>query len=126
MKEKKAVPATHSPTINDLYWAAGFIEGEGHPFVKWGMQKGKQYFTPCLTANQVEMEPIDKLQRMFGGIIRHEKRSAKNPNWNDINIWYCHGARALGIMQTLYPLLSPKRQAQIRTVLDKFRVTSIT
>lgn len=94
----------------DHYWAAGFLEGEG-------------CFTPCkgrprINAAQVQREPLDRLQRLFGGTIRLVRRD--NPKWNDCHIWNLHiGAEDVSLL--LYPLLSSRRQAQIDKALAECR-----
>jgi hypothetical protein len=98
------------PTQRDLGWAAGFLEGEGSFAANSGTQ--------LATASQVQTEPLNMLQRFFGGSVRpHARNSQRNPNWQDAFSWCVVGARARGVMLTLYVLMSPKRQAQIRKAL---------
>ena len=100
----KTPKATVYPTVRDIHWAAGFIEGEG-------------CFGPtgCLIASQVQKEPLEKLQRWFGGRLGlHAPPSHKgNPFWT----WGVHGARARGVGMTLYQLLSPKRREQFKKMV---------
>ena len=112
-RERTAQKAAANPTSYDLHWAAGFLEGEGCFFAKYSTQKGKRYHTECVSANQVNPEPLPKLLSMFGGHIRLDRYGRNQP----IHVWYCHGARALGVMQTLLPLLSTKKREQIFTVM---------
>lgn len=98
--------ATVKPTVKDLHWAAGFIEGEGC-FSRGTSQR--------IDVEQVDREPLDKLQAMFGG--RTVRRRAKREGWNPTFAWYVYGSRARGIMMTLYPLLSERRQGKIKEAL---------
>ncbi|MDE1840213.1 MAG: hypothetical protein KGH87_09890, partial [Thaumarchaeota archaeon] len=93
-------------TVKDLYWAAGFIEGEG----TFGFTH-----SPRVSVGQVQREPLERLQRMFGGSIRLDGR--KHP----INVWGVYGSRAAGLMMTLYPLMSTRRKGRIFEVLTVWR-----
>jgi len=102
----KAAPAKTRPTQRDLGWAAGFYEGEGTCCFATGSHRA--------VINQVEREPLERMQRYFGGhIYRIPARLSSQPSWR----WIANGARARGILLTLYALLSAKRQAQIRKVI---------
>lgn len=104
--------ATTTPSLRDIEWAAGFIEGEGC----FGRCVGSQR----MSVNQVNREPVDKLMSLFGGAAKFyaKKRgrvhkSTPSPIWH----WYASGSRARGIMMTLYPLMSAKRKGQIRNAM---------
>lgn len=94
-------PSTKKPTVRDLEWIAGFLEGEGS-FTKHGEVK----------AAQVNVDPLAKLQELVGGHLR--KKDAQTVTSNDYWIWWTSGSRGRGIMLTLYKLLSSRRQQQIR------------
>ena len=101
--------ATLKPTIKDLYWAAGFVEGEG------SFSSDSR-----VSVVQVNPEPVERLLALFGGALKqYQKRQGAihktppSPVWT----WYASGGRARGIMMTLYPLLSKKRQNQICSAL---------
>lgn len=96
-------PATRKPTARDLEWAAGFLEGEGY----FSGRENKQR----VEAAQLNPEPLAKLLEIFGGRVK--KYRSNYPIW----LWIVHGARARGVMMTLYPLLSHVRQTQIRVAL---------
>lgn len=96
--------ATKSPTIRDLERAAGFMEGEGS-------FSGNDR----VAAFQVNREPLDRLVALFGGKITEVIRtSPSSSGWQ----WYTSGARARGVAMTLYLLLSEKRRAQIKVMLN--------
>lgn len=104
---KSTNKAVCSPAINCLYWAAGFIEGEGS-FHKTHSQKGSK--SEVIEVSQVEKQPLDKLQSIFGGNIRaHPQKGCF--------VWSVCGSRARGIMMTLYSLMSEKRKRQIKEAL---------
>lgn len=86
----------------DLGWAAGFLEGEGY------FSKGKSCIS--VQASQVQLEPLTKMQKLFGGSI-HKYSQKNRPNCNDFYKWGVHGETAEALMKLLLPLMSPKRQA---------------
>lgn len=89
-------------TSINIAWAAGFLEGEGH--------FGCNVNSPVILANQVYRDPIDKLQAMFGGTVYPIKHSAhaliQRPNMKDAFGWRINGSAAIGVMMTIYCLIS--------------------
>jgi hypothetical protein len=94
--------ASISPTMLDIAWAAGFIEGEGG-FGTNGHSCGMQ-------AKQVNPEPLFFLRAHFGGTISYTPQ-------RDIYAWTINGARARGFMMTIYAMLSARRRVQVRFAL---------
>jgi hypothetical protein len=105
--ESKPPFAKRKPTTRELYWAAGFLEGEGcfSSYDRGGRVRNMQ-----VTAVQVQRHPLEMLQEIFGG-------SLKSANYGTCWRWGTYGPRARGVMMTLYKLLSPKRQSAIRLAL---------
>lgn len=97
----------HEPTPRELEWAAGFLEGEGSFGV--GSIGGER-----ISAPQVNPEPIAKLKKLFGGRIHYK---SANPPRQEQFIWEVNGARARGVMLTLFTLLSEHKQEQIVVAL---------
>src|SRR5437899_325842 len=98
-RQGKNIPkATSHPTARDLEWAAGFLEGEGS-FGKWGT-------THTVQAAQVNQEPLLRIQTLFGGWVK--PRKTMQPGHQNAWVWRVSGARARGIMMTLYSLLSER------------------
>lgn len=103
----KTPKAQVSPAVKDLYWVAGFLEGEG----TFGHNKlPNGHYGVRVVVGQVQREPLDRLARLLGGRIY----------WRGdrIHQWVVTGGRARGVMLTLYPLMSPRRQTQIRAALQ--------
>lgn len=106
------------PTVKDIAWAAGFLEGEG-----WFGCAGKNSLS-C-TCCQVQEEPLRRLQSIFGGNIQGPiKKSGNNPNHSAFFRWAKCGHAAAGMMMTLYGLMSPKRKEQIRLALAKWKIAA--
>ena len=89
---------------SDWAWAAGFIDGEGCLY--WC--KGS---SPALSAAQVNREPLERLQQIFGaGAIYGKKRD--NPNHRRCWQFYIGGKKNLiPVLKKLYPHLTVKRSA---------------
>ena|SRR5689334_7865416 len=97
-------------TERDLWWIAGFLEGEG----SFDMASRSQR----IHAAQVNPEPILKLQKLVGGKIYEiipTSSFSKNPQQH----WHLGGEPARELMVLLYPLMSAKRQEQIITALKQ-------
>lgn len=101
---KKVRRAIRKPTIHEVYWAAGFLDGEGSFGISPPPRQSQR-----VTGTQKSPELLIKLQEIFGGHIA--------PNKTHIHHWMVSGSRARGIMMTLYPLLSTKRQREIKRAL---------
>lgn len=93
----------------DLYWAAGFLEGEG-------------CFTSSsaitLSASQIEVEPLDRLRLIFGGKIILVKKENKR----DIHVWYLSVGKSIEVMMTVYTIMSPRRKQQIEDAVSKWKI----
>src|SRR3990167_11149877 len=96
----------------ELYWAAGFLDGEGC------FTNGKLPY-PVIRAGQNERQLLDKLQSVFhlGSVKKYGKRM-----WHE---WIVSSSNSIGIMMTLYPLLSTRRQNQIKQTILKWKQISI-
>lgn len=103
--------AETTPTTAELYWAAGFLEGEGNFYHK----KHKDKLTSeTVTAKQRNRDPLETLQRLFGGSIYCSQKTGE-----PMYAWAVHGSRARGVALTLYSLLSSRRQLQIQEALQR-------
>ena len=102
-------PALIRSTLADLHWAAGYYEGEG----SMSANRGSGY----VSISQNQSWPNEKMQRLFGGNIRFRQVDSKrNPHIS--SFWFITGPRARGFIMTIYSLLSPNRQMQIRKCLS--------
>jgi hypothetical protein len=93
----------NSPSMRDIAWAAGVYEGEGtcHANIR-------RTNSITLSISQKDLWLLQRLKMLFGGEI-YDARS--------ISMWVLAGARARGFLMTIYALLSPRRQKQIRKAL---------
>jgi hypothetical protein len=107
---KAHLRATVDPSERDIGWAAGFLEGEGC----FHLNAGK-YRVAQVDAVQVNRAPLDYLRDRFGGSVGARRG---RPNQSSFWVWQVSGARARGVMMTVYALMSPRRQEQIRVALN--------
>jgi hypothetical protein len=94
-------------SLKHIYWIAAFLEGEGSFLNQSGM-------TGRVAATQKHLHPLKRLQGLCGG-------SVSKPNARGISTWFLSGSRAVGLMMTIFPLMSPRRKAQILGVLQKWK-----
>ena len=104
---KNTTKACTSPSMADLNWAAGFLEGEG----SFQFQKGSGEVN---ASQSEEYMPLLKLQQLFGGTVGDP---IIYKSYKPKRRWWITGPRARGVMMTLYSLLSPRRKIQIDIVL---------
>lgn len=96
-------------TIKDIAWAAGFLEGEG-----WF---SKPPLAMRAAASQKDIQPLLKLQQIFGGAVLPQKGKPKYPN---LNLWRISGYKCASMMMTIYELMSDRRKKPIREALMKW------
>lgn len=96
----------------DLHWAVGFLEGEG------SFLSGRRI---AVEASQVQKWPIERLIALFGGRARlyavDATKSRASSHWR----WVLMGPRAMGLMMTVYSLMSPRRREQVRAAIETWR-----
>lgn len=99
-----------APNLKELYWAVGFIEGEGtfnHTNGRSGLH---------IKVAQNEIDPLERLQKVFGGKIYREHRKYKGKP-RDIWCWAIYSSNAAAVMMTIYSLMSVRRKARIKEIL---------
>ncbi len=69
----------------------------------------------CIKGTQLQRAPLERLAACFGGRIY----ARTTPGKKRIYVWQATGTRARGVMLTLFILMSPRRQAQIKRALDR-------
>lgn len=101
--------------INELYWAAGFLEGEGT--FSWRKKPNNQF---AIYANQVDPESLYRLRRYWGGSI-YGPLTRKNPGHQPFFAWYLGGPNAAAFGMMLYSLMTGRRQDKIKQCLAEWR-----
>jgi len=110
---RPAIPSTRSPSREELFYAAGLLEGEGC------FSRGSSAST--VSCEMTDTEPLQFLATRFGGRVHARKpRPAEPAHYKQRFTWRVNGARARGLALTLYSLLSPRRKAAVRKMLAAF------
>lgn len=107
-----------SGPLEDLAWAAGFIDGEGCVSVTKSARQGQPlpyYRADLIVANTVR-EPLDKLASIFGGRVVVTRRAIGNRRLT--YGWKTTGtAHTASVLRALLPWLTVKR-CQAALVLE--------
>jgi len=85
-------------TKEDIIFTAGFFLGESYISVRLDM-RGK--FIGVVSISQLDREPLDKLQRLWGGTIEVFKTNGKPSTW----LWRCNGGKALLCLEAVLPVM---------------------
>lgn len=101
-------------STDNLNWIAGFLEGEACFGKTCNTKKTGSIY---IQVSQVELYPLEKLQKLLGGNIHKYSHGTKNPKHRDFYRWQVCGMTAEELMKMLFSLLSPKRQNKITDLL---------
>lgn len=108
-------------TEEELWWAAGFLEGEGC-FSRDDCHR-------VAATQTATREPLDKLMRIFGGSIRRIDNSARRARSTmkiqDQWLWRVSGEQALFCMLILLEKMSVRRQEQIYKAMNDINFAKI-
>ena len=99
-------------SISEVKWAAGFLEGEGG-FVTH--QNGTSF---TMSAVQLEREPLERLQRLFGGYLK----GYINKRGTLVHRWTVNGAHAIAVGFMIFSDMSLRRKSQIRRMVDGWKM----
>ena len=100
------------PSKEERAWVAGFIEGEGCFTPQQSTYKGKKTYAFRVSASQVEREPLERLQKMFGvGQIYEMPRDKPH---STCHVWMItKTGEAMTAIGMIWPYLSRRRKEQI-------------
>ena len=121
IQKRTSLPSKRT-SIEDLHWAAGFLEGEG-TFCRYGNLESRFGSTGSerVAARQKERECLDRLRDLFGGkvssVITNHGNNVNGVPYGSIWNWQISGTLARGAMMTLFCLLSERRRLQIKRAL---------
>lgn len=97
--------------IKDIYWLAGFIEGEGC------FQFHKKNHAPYITISQKDPQCLYDIKNIFGGSIHSYRDREENIYYK----WTASTRLASGLMLTLYSLLSDRRKEKIKECITQWK-----
>lgn len=93
----------------DLYWLAGFLEGEGY----FGLRRGGKDLV--IQVGGVDRDVIEKAQRIMG--CRTIKPRQLKSGKTFFHLTLCAQAEAAQLMEALLPLMGERRADVIRSAL---------
>lgn len=109
------IVAIKSPSTAEIYWAVGFLDGEG----SFSGHIRSRHLR--VDGYQNDPELLYRLQELFGGgVTEYRQPSGSFSAGKPMFRWRVNSSRAAGVMMTMYKLLSKKRQLQIRSALSKW------
>jgi hypothetical protein len=110
--DPKTAPTVH-PTMMDIAWAAGIVEGEG---TLYRNGRDSTFVTVC----QKDRWILDNLRDRFGGSVKlWERKEGKSYKAGLYWHWSISGSRARGLIMTIYTFLSPRRKEQAKFALGR-------
>ena len=93
----------------DLAWAAGFIDGDGMiSFFNRSDRRGEYYVK--MTAVNTDLEPLEKLQLMFGGSINTLFKMDNRYNWAPSWAWIVSHRKAERVLRVIGSFLVAKHK----------------
>lgn len=107
--QRQAVPSV-APTPAEIGWTAGFLDGEGHIALR-RQNKGTIHYGYVVSAVQVTREPLDRLERLWGGRIHH--KPSRGGNWRAQWDWRLSGPLAAELLRAVLPYLTVKRNVAL-------------
>lgn len=101
----------------DLYYLAGFIDGEGHFCLTPNKNgQGRPYLRPDIIVSQNTIEVLEYIREAFGGRISVQKKSTWDGGGTRILYrWEINGRKAVELAKKLEPHLIVKRD-QVRRI----------
>lgn len=98
-----------------VIWLAVWMEGEGSFYANPSSCSAR------LVSSQVQSrEPLDKLHSWFGGSVR--SRKIEKPRERVIYTWQIGASKAAGLAMMIFPMMSSRRQNQIRKMLNTWKM----
>ena len=109
-----------------IAWAAGFIDGEGTVCISKG-KPSKNGVSPryslVVQAGCTRLEPLLRLQSLFGGSIHAHNHSRAKESWKSYFIWYISSIKAVSCLKCVLPYFTIKgEQASLGLELQHMKV----
>lgn len=96
----------------DKAWSAGFFDGEGSITIFETKPNANGYtrFGIRMSVTQVNVKPLEKLYKMYGGSIHGKKYRQRNPKWQKCFYWTAYGNELLKFLIDIEPYLIVKKK----------------
>jgi hypothetical protein len=100
----------------DIAWVAGILEGEATFHIRKPTKVSPNHWAPVIQLVMTDEDVIAKVAKMFNR--KYSKGYRAKLSTKDIYRVNLYGLTAFGITQTIYGLMSSRRQAQIRLMWE--------
>src|SRR5438093_8334018 len=105
-------------TSVQIAWIAGLLEGEGH----FGLSYNEKY--PTIKVGVTDLDTIEKARDIMSpstNIICERRQN----NWKPFYKFGLHSTKAVEWMMTIYPLMSIRRKARIKSCIISWRMNTL-
>ena len=99
--------------VKDIYYLAGLFEGEGC----FSIQKQGKSKYPLVQCVMTDPEPLARAARLLYGKVLGPYQPKQNKDYRPYYRLQFTGPKAIGVMLTLFSLLSPRRKEAIKKAL---------
>jgi hypothetical protein len=104
---------------NWVAWSAGFFEGEGCISIVKSSSQGRTIVQLRCAVEQVDPEPLRRLESLFGGRTKRFDRANRPSNHSVTWRWQIGTQQAAAFLQAIEPFISRSKLAKkIRLALD--------
>src|SRR5258706_7920996 len=111
--------------LNDIYWIAGYLEGEGYfGYGKANGHKNKS-LTFKISVGSTDRDVVEKASKILSGVVRlHSNGNGVRDGYarKQVYDFTIHGSKAIQWMMTLYPLMGARRKSRIREIINIWKV----
>lgn len=98
----------------ELAWLAGLLEGDGC----FHLSQGRY---PLLVLGMTDRDTVERAQEVCGGVGSISERPAGTKGYKPMWRWDVCSVDAIAVMMTVYGMMSTRRQARIREVIEGYR-----
>lgn len=106
-------------TVNQIYWIAGILEGEGHFTVT-------QQNSTMIRLAMTDLDIITRARDIIAPGKKIGIKQSKREKEKDMFYFACCGSSAIQWMFTIYPLMGIRRKQKIREVVASWKKHQIT
>lgn len=96
----------------ELYWLAGWLEGEG----SFGKPPPSSHRRPRISGSSCDKDVIDEVARLLR--VKPGRKADRRKNWTPIWRVLLQGGRAITLMQAMAPVMGSRRRGQIERAVD--------
>lgn len=100
--------------VRDITWVAGILEGEGY----FGFRN-----SPTIRLSMTDKDTVEKIKNLMARnrIVYKFRSPSENPKHGQKYTFSIHGTTAIQWMMTIYSLMSIRRKAKIREIINSWR-----